>query len=123
VVTFAIASVGFLNCYLIKRLQWWRLPVPFINNICLLAFFPVYPTDTVDDQVMMVIPMHIFHFLTMMITASHSWQIFSMCCIQFAFDYWQLTALLEGSERVYQNRFNLVLFAVLYIVLCWGGSK
>jgi len=76
-----VALIGFLNCYLIHTYEWWRIPVPFFNNLCILAFFPVYSTYAMDDLAMMVVPMHIFHVLTMMMTTNHSWQIVLMCLI------------------------------------------
>ena len=123
VFTGIIAIIGFLNCYLITAYETWRIPVPIINNFCILAFFPLFNTYTMDDLAMIVIPMHIFHVLTMMITTNHTWQIILMCFIQFTFDYAYLAGYLVEGERLYSNRFNLGIFGLIYLILSWGVSK
>mmetsp|Transcript_15941 Transcript_15941/g.24652 ORF Transcript_15941/g.24652 Transcript_15941/m.24652 type:complete len:139 (-) Transcript_15941:2957-3373(-) len=118
-----VAVMGLLNCQLIMKFSWWRLPVPFINNILIMGFLPVFGTYAIDDIAMLLIPMHILHVMTMMITTNHSWQIVLMCIIQLTFDVTYLQGYLIDSDRMYQNRFNVIIFAAFYILLSWAGSK
>jgi hypothetical protein len=72
-VSFILTMIGLLNCWLIKRYNWYRDPVPIVNTFVIICYLPLFNTYNFDEVFMLMIPMHIFHILICLNTTKKIW--------------------------------------------------
>ena len=121
-VTLILTLVGLLNAWLIKRYSWYRDPVPIVNTFVVLSYLPLFNTYNFDEVFMFFIPMHIFHILCCFNCCQKIWQIIVSCLILFAWDFFYLLVYIADSDRIYENRYNIVVFFNIYLIstIAWG---
>ena len=121
-VTLILTIVGLLNAWLIKRYSWYRDPVPIVNTFVVLSYLPLFNTYNFDEIFMFFIPMHIFHVLCCFNCCQKIWQMIVSCLILFAWDFFYLIVYIADSDRIYENRYNLVVFFNIYLIstVSWG---
>ena len=116
IISVFLTILGLLNCYLIKKLPWWRSQVSIINTIIILSYLPLYNTYVVDEIFMLSIPMHIFHILTIINCTDSILQVVFSTLILFSYDMYYLLFYLIDSERLYENRYNIIVFFNIYMI-------
>ena len=121
-ITLILTIIGLLNCWMIIKFYWWREIVPIINTIVVCSYVPPFYIYNFDEVVMLCIPMHIFQVLTVLTNTESIITPLISCFILFGWDIFHLSYYILDSERLYENRYNIMVFCNIYLIscVCWA---
>ena len=94
-----LAVLGFCNCCLVLKFNWWRAQASVINTIIVcVSYLPFFYTMPDFEYAMFFVVVHILHSLIMWFNTENIFQMLISILIVYAWDLFQLTFRLLGFD-------------------------